>query len=149
MRITVREMDTKDRAAWAKVRIALWPDDTPQAHAEAIDELLTSDENWGFIAETPDGEIAGFAEVAIRKYANGCDTRPVAFLEGIWVKPELRRRGIGASLIGHAERFLFSQGFRELGSDTHIDNRASQDAHLAWGFSETERVVYFRKILKR
>lgn len=45
MRITIREMDTKDRAAWAKVRIALWPDDTPQAHAEAIDELLKSDEN--------------------------------------------------------------------------------------------------------
>jgi aminoglycoside 6'-N-acetyltransferase I len=96
----------------------------------------------------PDGEIAGFAEVAIRKYANGCDTRPVAFLEGIWVKPELRRRGIGASLIGHAETFLASRGFRELGSDTYIDNRASQDAHRAWGFSETERVVYFRKILK-
>jgi hypothetical protein len=45
MRITIREMDTKDRAAWAKVRITLWPDDTPQAHAEAIDELLKSDEN--------------------------------------------------------------------------------------------------------
>jgi aminoglycoside 6'-N-acetyltransferase I len=102
MRITVREMDTKDRAAWAKMRFALWPDDTPQAHAEAIGELLESDGNWGFIAEMPNGESAGFAEVAIRKYANGCDTRPVGFLEGIWVKPELRRRGIGASLIGHA-----------------------------------------------
>jgi len=89
--------------------------------------------------------IAGFAEVAVRKYANGCDTRPVAFLEGISVKPELRRRGIGASLIRHAEALLAERGFRELRSDTYIDDRQSQAAHLAWGFSETERVVYFRK----
>lgn len=149
MPVAIREMDARDRAAWAEMRTALWPDETPQAHAEAISELLNSDENWGFVAETLDGEITGFAEVAIRKYANGCDTRPVAFLEGIWVKPEFRRRGIGAALIAHAEALLVPQGFRELGSDTQIDNRPSQDAHRAWGFSETERVVYFRKILKR
>lgn len=141
-------MDADDRAAWVDLRNALWPDDTPQAHAGMIDELLRSDENWGLVAEMPDGEIVGFAEVAIRKYANGCDTRPVAFLEGIWVRPELRRRGIGASLVRHAEALLISHGFRELGSDTEINNRASQEAHLAWGFSETERVVYFRKTLK-
>lgn len=28
-------------------------------------------------------------------------------------------------------------------------NQASQAAHRAWGFSETERVVYFRKTLGR
>jgi aminoglycoside 6'-N-acetyltransferase I len=146
--VIVREMDANDRAAWAEMRSALWPDDTPQAHAAAIDELLKSDANWGFVAEILYDGIVGFAEVAIRNYANGCDSRPVAFLEGIWVRPELRRRGIGSSLVRHAEALLVSQGFRELGSDTEINNRASQKAHLAWGFSETERVVYFRKTLK-
>jgi aminoglycoside 6'-N-acetyltransferase I len=149
MKVAVREMGAGDRAAWSEMRSALWPDDMPQVHAEAIDELLEADDSWGFIALTIDGEIAGFAEVATRKSANGCDTRPVAFLEGIWVRPELRRRTIGASLIKYAEAFLISHGFRELGSDTQIDNRPSQDAHSAWGFSETERVVYFRKALKR
>jgi aminoglycoside 6'-N-acetyltransferase I len=147
MKPTVREMSIADRPAWVEMRAALWPDETPEAHAKAIDELLASSENWGLIAETPDGVIAGFAEVAVRNYANGCDTRPVALLEGIWVKPELRRHGIGASLIRHAEALLIERGFRELGSDTYIGNRQSQAAHLAWGFSETERVVYFRKIL--
>ena len=46
-----------------------------------------------------------------------------------------------------SEALLVERGFRELGSDTYIDNRQSQAAHLAWGFSETERVVYFLKIL--
>jgi aminoglycoside 6'-N-acetyltransferase I len=85
--------------------------------------------------------------LALRKYANGCDSRPVPFLEGIWVDAAFRRRGIGARLIEHIEAFVAARGFREVGSDTPLDNRASQAAHRAWGFCETERVVYFRKLL--
>jgi ribosomal protein S18 acetylase RimI-like enzyme len=96
---------------------------------------------------TTHGTAAGFAEIAIRPYADGCDSQPVPFLEGIWVKAELRRQGIGARLIKHIETFLTARGFRELGSDTPIDNDASQAAHLGWKFTETERVIYFRKDL--
>jgi aminoglycoside 6'-N-acetyltransferase I len=148
MDIIVRPMHAGDRAVWAWMRAALWPQESAAAHAKGIDELLAGAEAWSFIAETPDGRAAGFAEIAIRKYANGCDSAPVAFLEGIWVEPQYRRRGIGAQLIAHAEAFVAARGFRELGSDTQIDNAASQAAHLVWGFSETERVVYFRKLLK-
>jgi aminoglycoside 6'-N-acetyltransferase I len=146
--IIVRQMQPGDRAAWARMRGALWPHESAPAHAQAIDDILASADVWGFIADAADGSVAGFAEVAIRKYANGCDTAPVAFLEGIWINPRMRRRGIAAQLIAHAEAFLAARGFRELGSDTELDNTASQAAHLAWGFSETERVVYFRKLLK-
>ena len=141
-------MGPADRAVWTAMRCALWPDDTQEAHAEGIDELLGTGGNWGLAAEAPDGEVVGFAEIAIRAYANGCDTRPVPFLEGIWVKPEVRRRGVGALLIQWAKVLLAARGFRELGSDTLIDNTDSQAAHHSWGFSETERVVYFRKILR-
>jgi aminoglycoside 6'-N-acetyltransferase I len=141
-------MDANDRAIWLDMRIALWPDETPRDHAEMIDEMLSGGDAWGLVAEAADGAAIGFAEIAERKYANGCDTRPVAFLEGVWVKPQFRRRGIGARLIAQAQTFLAARGFRELGSDTQIDNHSSQAAHLAWGFSETERVVYFRKVLK-
>jgi aminoglycoside 6'-N-acetyltransferase I len=141
-------MGANDRAIWAQMRIALWPDETVRGHAEMTDELVGNREVLGLIAEAADGNAIGFAEIAVRKYANGCDTRPVAFLEGVWVKPQFRRRGIGTRLIAHAGAFLAERGFRELGSDTPIDNQASQAAHVAWGFSETERVVYFRKLLK-
>lgn len=108
--------------------------------------MLARGDAWGFIAEV-DGAAIGFAEVAIRPYANGCDSQPVAFLEGIWVAEPARRRGIGAQLVAHIEAFLLARGFCELGSDTPLANRASQDAHRRWGFAETERVVYFRKPL--
>lgn len=147
MNCRVRELHGGDRAVWAAMRAALWPEENAAAHAAAIDALLRRDHAWSFIAESEDGRALGFAEVALRPYANGCDSQPVAFLEGIWVDESERRHGIGARLIAHVEAFLKSRGFYELGSDTPLDNLSSQAAHRGWGFAETERVVYFRKRL--
>jgi aminoglycoside 6'-N-acetyltransferase I len=147
MDFTVREMGASDRLAWAEMRASLWPEDSVSAHAAEIDGLIRAEVAWGFIAETADGAPVGFSEVAIRKYANGCETRPVPFLEGIWVRAEFRRQGVGTRLIRHVEAFLSERGFRELGSDARIENSLSHASHLGWGFSETERVVYFRKPL--
>jgi len=144
----IREMADADRAAWLEMRAELWPEETIVAHAAEIDEWYKSTTAWGFVAELPNGFPVGFAEVALRPYANGCDSRPVAFLEGIWVRPACRRRGVGVGLIAHIERLLSARGYRELGSDTEFGNTGSRAAHRAWGFCETERVVYFRKSLR-
>jgi aminoglycoside 6'-N-acetyltransferase I len=147
MRFRIREMEARDRAAWAKMRAALWPDASEQLHAAEIETFLVGPDAWSFIAETAEGEPTGFAEVALRPYANGCESRPVPFLEGFWIEPPFRRQGLGAQLIAYVETLLAARGFREIGSDALIDNGVSHAAHLAWGFSETERVVYFRKAL--
>ena len=57
------------------------------------------------------------------------------------------RAPIMLRLVAHIEAFLTARGFRELGSDSLIENQAAHEAHARWGFSETERVVYFRKPL--
>ena len=147
MECVVREMRAEDRATWASMRASLWPDEDRNILAQEIDGFLGSSDAWGFVAETADDAPVGFAELAIRRYANGCETQPVPFLDGIWVKDEFRRQGIGARLIGYLEAFLVVRGYRELGSDALIDNPISHESHRGWGFSETERVVYFRKSL--
>jgi aminoglycoside 6'-N-acetyltransferase I len=146
MDIRVRLMGGADRSTWAEMRAALWPEASGEEHAHDIDDMLRSDRAWGFIAEV-DGTPAGFAELAIRDYANGCASRPVPFLEGIFVREQFRRRGVGARLIAHVEEFVAARGFMEIGSDADIANSASHSAHHGWGFVETERVVYFRKML--
>ena len=83
MEFIVRQMGTSDRPIWAEMRTALWPDETPLTHAKMVDELLADGDSLSLIAEATDGIAVGFAEIAVRKYANGCDTRPVAFLEGV------------------------------------------------------------------
>jgi aminoglycoside 6'-N-acetyltransferase I len=149
MNFNIRKMDTADRAVWMDMRVGLWPDDAPSSLLRSIETILSSDDAWGFLAESTEGTPAAFAEVSIRKYANGCDSEPVPFLEGIFVTPQFRRQGAGACLIAHIEKFLIARGFNELGSDALIDNHDSHAAHCGWGFSETERVIYFRKALNR
>ena len=149
MECVVRQMATGDRAIWARMRAALWPEETVEAHTTSVDDALRSEEVWGFVAETGDGSPIAFAEVSVRKYANGCETAPVPFLEGIWVDDAWRRRGVGARLLRHVEPFLSARGFTELGSDALLDNLVSHASHRGWGFAETERVVYFRKPLAR
>jgi aminoglycoside 6'-N-acetyltransferase I len=144
--LRVRVMEASDRLYWAEMRAALWPEQSAEEHAHGIDDVLGSDRAWGFIAEAG-GTPAGFAELAIRDYANGCASRPVPFLEGIFVREEFRRCAVGARLIAYVEEFVAARGFTEIGSDAEIANSASHAAHRGWGFVETERVVYFRKVL--
>jgi aminoglycoside 6'-N-acetyltransferase I len=147
MGFNIRQMAASDLAAWIDMRASLWPNDPPSGHALGIKAILADDEAWGFIVETVEGTPAAFAELSIRKCANGCDSQPVPFLEGIFVRPEFRRQGAGARLIAHIEAFVVVRGFNELGSDALLDNHQSHAAHRGWGFAETERVVYFRKAL--
>ena len=102
-----------------------------------------------FIAHDESGRATGFAEVAVRnEYVNGCKHRPALFLEGIFVRPEARGKGIARALCEAAAAFGAKKGCLEFASDVFIDDADSISAHERLGFVETERVVYFRKLLK-
>ena len=74
-------------------------------------------------------------------------TSPVAFLEGIYVEPDHRGTGVARRLVAAIETWARQSGCSELASDAAISNVASQQMHEALGFTETQRVVYFRKVL--
>ncbi len=136
--------------AYAGLRAELWPEADAPAHAADFLALLRGPVPYaGLLALAAEsGEPCAFAEVSHRALgANGCDTRPVAFLEGLYVRAPYRRRGIARSLIGEVERWAQSRGCAELGSDALIDNDIGRAAHRALGFEEIERVVCFRRRL--
>ena len=101
-----------------------------------------------FLAYSAASDAIGLAEVSVRSdYVNGTETSPVAFLEGLYVVPLARRKGIGAALVAAACDWGRSAGCREIASDALLDNSTSYVVHRALGFEETERVVYFRRKL--
>ncbi len=134
---------------WAVLRHALWPDAPVQDHrSEAAAMLWEQRKAVAFLVRLPDGTAAGFAEAALRHdYVNGCGTSPVAFLEGIYVEPEHRNRGLARRLCRAVEDWARRLGCCEFASDVLLENTASQTMHEALGFEETERVVYYRKPL--
>ena len=100
------------------------------------------------VADRGDGSLAGFVEIGSRNYAEGCETTPVAYLEGWYVDPDVRRTGSGATLLKAAETWALKHGYSEIASDTELGNEISRQAHLALGFEEVERQICFKKGLR-
>ncbi len=101
-----------------------------------------------FVSYSESGLPVGLAEASIRSdYVNGTRRSPVAFLEGLYVVGDYRRRGIASRLVSEVAEWAVRQGCDELASDASLDNEASHAVHRVLGFSETERVVFFAQPL--
>lgn len=131
------------------MRCRFWPG-SDEEHAAEIARYLAGDPppllDHALLAF--DGERAvGLAELSIRYFAEGCDTRNVGYLEGWYVEPGSRESGVGRALMTAAEDWCRARGCREMGSDTTVDNTLSRRAHRACGFEEAELICCFRKSL--
>ena len=145
---SIKPCTSVEQAGWLQLRMALWPADRAD-HLQEMQELCAQAGRYAqFLAYSAFGEPQGLVEVALRSdYVNGTDSSPVGFLEGLYVAPAFRKQGIAAMLVKTAEQWAREQGCTEMASDALLDNTASQAMHRALGFVETERVVYFRKLL--
>jgi aminoglycoside 6'-N-acetyltransferase I len=143
MTVVIRPYASADYAEWRRMRTALWPSQTEDEMAAWLARTDTAI----IVAVRTTGSLCGFVEVGERTNADGCESSPVAYVEGWWVDDDVRRQRIGARLIEGAESFARSRGYRELGSDTETHNVISQRAHERLGFEELDRVVLYRKVL--
>ena len=101
-----------------------------------------------YIAYSASHEAIGFAEVSLRgDHVNGARTSPVAFIEGLYVVPPARRKGVARALVAAACDWARRAGCQEIASDAVLENSISHVVHRALGFEETERVVFFRRTL--
>jgi aminoglycoside 6'-N-acetyltransferase I len=149
MTLHIEHATVRYRDGWLKLRAALWPDENAEDMAHEIDATFRLEPATTLaLLALIDGRAVGFAEVSVRTdYVNGCETSAVVFLEGIYVEPDYRRRGIARALIERVQAWGRTLRLTEFASDALLDNAASHAMHKALGFEETERVVYFRKSL--
>jgi len=147
--ITVAAVTVADLDDIAALRHALWPHGSISEHRADLTKTLAAPERWiSLVARAAGGAAVGFAEASVRHdYVNGCKTSPAGFLEGIYVEPGHRGAGVARQLVAAVETWTRQQGCTELASDAATGNHASHQMHLALGFAETQRVVYFRKLL--
>jgi len=145
--VVIREIVESDRSQWVQLREALWPGSL----ADHDEETRTFFEKRlktpvVFVAEAKD-RLVGFLELDFRKYAPGCTSSPVAFIEGWYVEPASQGQGVGRALIDAAEAYARAAGHHEIASDADIENVEGIAAHIAVGFEEIERIVCFRRSL--
>ncbi|MBQ8654633.1 MAG: GNAT family N-acetyltransferase [Clostridia bacterium] len=142
----IRRAEPADSTTLSALACRMWEHD-PQELAAEFDQLTTSPEAACFLAYCGDVPV-GFAQCQLRHdYVEGTTTSPVGFLEGVYVDEAHQRRGIARCLIAECEDWARSMGCTEFASDCEIDNQASLAFHLAAGFQETGRTIWFAKKL--
>ena len=147
----MRPVESRDAAAWAVMRARLWPEgDSADLARETLAFVAGTPQTIlaaAFVAEDELAPPLGFVEVAVRAFSDGRDSMPVPHIEGWYVEPFARGRGVGRGLMGAAEVWARTRGFKEIASDTEIHNDASLRAHESCGFEEVDRLIKFRKPL--
>jgi aminoglycoside 6'-N-acetyltransferase I len=118
-----------------------------ELQAEVL-EMLKSTKHH-FLLYYDSDHLVGFMHLSIREdYVEGSVASPTGYLEGVYVKPELRRNGISTKLFHEGKKWLLEKGCTQIGSDTEIDNQDSYHLHMGLGFKEANRLITFIQDLK-
>src|SRR5262245_26014281 len=130
----IRQITPGDRAAWLRLRRALWPRCSTRKHNLEIRQLLESGGSV-FVAADKRRKVIGFAEVSLRRdHVDGASICPVPYLEAWFVRPSSRCKGIGAALLTAVENWAASRRYAELASDAELTNTLSIKLHKRFGF---------------
>ena len=83
----MREVIALDRPEWLRMRQALWPGSLSDHDADIQRYFQCGDDRLRTFVAEDGGQLVGFLELDHRKYAPGCSSSPVPFIEGWYVNP--------------------------------------------------------------
>jgi aminoglycoside 6'-N-acetyltransferase I len=146
MTVRIRKVSQKDKLQWVALRAQLWPKAELDQLRNEVDRML-EDANWGIFVAEHEEKIVGFIECSIRDKAPGCHTNRIGYIEGWFVVPRFRNKGVGARLVESGERWAKEMGCVEMASDTTSDYPLSPNTHKALEYQEVKRKFYYRKSL--
>lgn len=134
-----------DFATWHRFREELYQDLDP-AYSEAEIHRIANDPNMitYLIFEDDSDEPVGMLELSLRNIVDGCNSSPVAYIDGLYVVEKWQNRGIGPQIVAFSKKWAMEQGCTELAVDTELDNERAQQFYLKNGFEETFRIVQYR-----
>lgn len=143
--VRVRPPRASDLPAWAALRAAPWPDADPELLAGEASGLSHA-AHGGVFAAAARGGLVGLAGASLRHaHVNGAPGSPAGFLDGGYVVPDWRGRGVGRMRPGALDTWNRDPGCRGLACDARPDNAASHAAHRACGVGRAEQAGYVRK----
>jgi aminoglycoside 6'-N-acetyltransferase I len=141
----IKKAVIEDSRTAAELAVLLWPHHEVDDLEEELKEYITKGAIFICFIETIP---VGFAQCNLRiDYVEGTESSPVGYLEGIFVKPEYRVRGIAKELLTQCEAWAKGNGCREFASDCELNNTESLKFHLQVGFDEANRIICFKKML--
>jgi aminoglycoside 6'-N-acetyltransferase I len=144
--MSITKVTQDDFNEWLDLALELWPDYSAAEMQKILTTILQSPKEAGFLAKDFNGRAIAFMNLSLRHdYVPDATQSPVAYVEGIYVKEEYRKQGVGTELIRYAEQWALEQECIELALDALLENTAGHEFYAKIGFREVERVVFFIK----
>lgn len=112
----VRPVDSED---WQRLRNLLW-DDEEDGHEYEIERYFLGkliEPNEVLIARTPDGRAVGHIELSVRRNLRRLPGRNTGYVEGLYIEPAHRHRGLVVMLLRAGERWARERGCSAFASD--------------------------------
>ncbi len=110
---------------------------------DEFEEMFLSDKHR-FLLYILNGEPIAFMHLSIRvDYVQGSESSPTGYLEGVYVMPDYRKKGISTALFHDGKTWLLEKGCKQIGSDMEEGNLDSYSFHKSVGFKEAGRLVTF------
>jgi ribosomal protein S18 acetylase RimI-like enzyme len=139
--VVVRRLRSDDVDLFRRVRLAAL-EDSPDAFGETLEGARATDWNARTTSGATLSDRAVFVAVAddlpVGMVFVRCASAPdPAFLGGMWVSPDLRRHGIGRSLVQQALAFLRSAGQVAVVLWVTREHSEVQAFYRSLGFQET------------
>ncbi|MFP4016475.1 MAG: aminoglycoside 6'-N-acetyltransferase [Halanaerobiales bacterium] len=147
MEYTIEKVTEENFEEWLKMGLALWPDNEEEELRDEFTDIINSEKEESFLISI-DNKYIGFINMSLRTdYVEGSDSSPVGYVEGIYVDPDYREKGIARILIEKCEEWTRSRGCSQIASDCELDNAISYKFHRSVGFKEANRIISFIKDL--
>ncbi|MQR96282.1 aminoglycoside 6'-N-acetyltransferase [Fictibacillus phosphorivorans] len=142
---SIKEASEQYLDSLTSMALALWPDNEANELRREFKELITSEKNKVLLYFMHAKPIA-FIHISVRSdYVEGSHNSPTGFIEGVYVEPEYRKKGISKKLIEVGERWLRTKDCTQIGSDIELSNNTSYQFHKSVGFKEVNRLIAFIK----
>ena len=143
--LETKELSSANYKEIAQLAITLWPDSTLEEEENFFRKSVQDPAHTAFLLKVKNVP-AGFVSLSLRtEYVEGTSTKPVCYIEGIYVVPAFRKKGYAQMLVKRAEEWGKQMGCTEIASDTEVGNQDSLAFHEHLGFREVNRVVCFVK----
>jgi aminoglycoside 6'-N-acetyltransferase I len=143
----IEVLSTTNLTAFTELVLELWPDCEFDEEYPYYQSLIGSENEICYLFREQENYLA-FIHISLRTdYVEGATDFPVAYIEGVYVRPEYQKRGIANQLVNAGAEWGRQKGCKQFASDAELNNEMSIDFHKKIGFSEVNRIVCFIKDL--
>ncbi len=118
---------------------------TAEEVRERLSAICSRDDHDFFVAALPDGDVAGWAHVYVRRPVM---LDPLAEVEGLVVDERHRRTGIGRTLMNHVEQWARVHGCHIVNLRSNVIREEAHGFYLRLGYDEVKHQKVFRKLLR-